>query len=433
MNTTPRFSPRPALGALLLASFLLAPCGVVAGPIDPPAGPIAPTGKTLAQVEPRVPVGPDTTPGAPGEVYRIAQPGSYYLTGDVVGAAGLNGIRIVSPDVTLDLNGFAVVGAEGSFRGIDLQGELENVKIRNGVVRGWGNHGIDAYLDVNCVFEGLRVVGNGRDGINAGDRASVVGCVAEGNAEQGLDVGADALLRECTAVGNALHGIRAGEGARVIDCVARGNGTPGQMGGAGIETGDGARVTGSSAVGNQTSGIHVGSDAAVSGCVATENLLHGIRTGPGATVSGCAASGNQGAGIYANIASTVTACTTNGNTGHGIDATERSTVAGCTALGNGSGSGAGIRVFFASTVTGCTIASSSVGVLSEGGDNRIDGNNIASCTTGIRASAGSVVVRNTISGSTAPISQEGPAAIGEVLNVVGSTISSSSPWANLVY
>src|SRR5262249_9961969 len=64
------------------------------GPPDPPVGPIASTGKTLAQVEPRTPISAATTPGNGGTIYRITQPGSYYLTDNVTGVSGKVGITI---------------------------------------------------------------------------------------------------------------------------------------------------------------------------------------------------------------------------------------------------------------------------------------------------------------------------------------------------
>jgi hypothetical protein len=36
--------------------------------------------KTLDEVEPRIPIGPDTTPGDSDSTYKITEPGSYYLT-----------------------------------------------------------------------------------------------------------------------------------------------------------------------------------------------------------------------------------------------------------------------------------------------------------------------------------------------------------------
>ena len=47
----------------------------------------------------------------------IDEPGSYFLSRDVTGVAGQNGIIINASDVTIDLNGFALIGVPGSLRG----------------------------------------------------------------------------------------------------------------------------------------------------------------------------------------------------------------------------------------------------------------------------------------------------------------------------
>ena len=101
---------------LCLGSFAIA--AVLAGPLDPPAGPVAPTHKTLTEVEPRTPIGPQTTPGDADSVYRIAQPGSYYLVGNLAGQDGKAGIEIATSGVSIDLNGFDVTGSAGSLDGI---------------------------------------------------------------------------------------------------------------------------------------------------------------------------------------------------------------------------------------------------------------------------------------------------------------------------
>jgi hypothetical protein len=89
-----------------------------AGPIDPPAGPITSTGKTLQSLyeriargdaglaEPRTAV--QSLSGTPTCLHLIDQPGSYYLTGNLGGASGKSTIEIVAPDVTLDLSGFTI-------------------------------------------------------------------------------------------------------------------------------------------------------------------------------------------------------------------------------------------------------------------------------------------------------------------------------------
>jgi len=66
--------------------------------------------KTLAQIEARTPVDATNTPGNANAQYVITQPGSYYLTGNLVGATnGSAGILIQATDVVLDLNGFELL------------------------------------------------------------------------------------------------------------------------------------------------------------------------------------------------------------------------------------------------------------------------------------------------------------------------------------
>ena len=106
-----------------------------AGTLNPPPGPVAPTGKTTDEIEPRKDV--LSLPGDADSLHVINLPGSYYLTGNITGAPARNGIKILSGDVTLDLNGFELVGGAGSLNGIfflDAGGYFGNT-IRNGMVR----------------------------------------------------------------------------------------------------------------------------------------------------------------------------------------------------------------------------------------------------------------------------------------------------------
>jgi hypothetical protein len=102
--------------AMLVAS------AVVAGPLVPPLGPVAPTGKTLAEVEPRIAINLANTPGDADSLFKITQPGSYYLTGNITGVTARHGIEIVASNVTLDLRGFEVRGVAGSLNGIRVEG-----------------------------------------------------------------------------------------------------------------------------------------------------------------------------------------------------------------------------------------------------------------------------------------------------------------------
>ena len=53
-------------------------------------------------------------------MFKITQPGSYYLTSNVTGVAGKAGIEVTAPNVTIDLRGFELLGVPGSLAGIDL-------------------------------------------------------------------------------------------------------------------------------------------------------------------------------------------------------------------------------------------------------------------------------------------------------------------------
>jgi hypothetical protein len=127
------------LGGLAAGAFVAG--RAKAGPLDPPAGPITSTGKTLTEVEPRTAITATNTPGDADSVFKITQPGSYYLTGNVTGEVGKHGIEIVVSGVTLDLNGFDLAGVPGmgDFDGILITApSITNTSVRNGSVRDWG-------------------------------------------------------------------------------------------------------------------------------------------------------------------------------------------------------------------------------------------------------------------------------------------------------
>ena len=103
-----------------------------AGPIAPPAGPVAPTHKTLTDVEPRTALSVANTPGNAQFVYIIDQPGSYYLADNLIGVPGKRGIWVLAKDVTLDLNGFTIDGTNGAGDGIQGDADSDRTVIKNG-------------------------------------------------------------------------------------------------------------------------------------------------------------------------------------------------------------------------------------------------------------------------------------------------------------
>ena len=297
----------------LVSAFSFQPSALLGqGSLTPPGAP-APTMKTLAQIEPRTPVGAATTPGDALSLYLITQPGAYYLTTNLAGVSGKIGIGIASDDVTLDLNGFAVIGVSGSSVGIAVMDTSHtNIAVRNGSVRGWGGYGMDMGAGRGCSYTDLRLSSN-LGGLRAGPASIVHACTATRNLGVGISAGDGGVITACTSRENTNHGISAsGAGVIIREC---------------------------SSIGNKGDGIHGVTSAVVQGCTARENSSHGVWTDTGSIIKDCVASLNGTNGILARWRSHVLRNNCNNNTGSGIavegDASrvEANTVTGNTAHG----------------------------------------------------------------------------------------------------
>lgn len=210
-----------ALFALLLG---LAATTASAGPLNPPAGPITSTYKTPDQVEPRIPVSSQTTPGNASCLYLISQPGSYYLTGNISGEIGKHGIMITAHNVTLDLNGFTLTGRADALNGIHMSNRCNNVVIRNGTICRWGGNGISSRIDAGRI-EGIIASENSGWGIeNDGSNTSqthIVGCDAHSNAEGGIRGYVNSYIADCTTRANGGFAIYVGNTSVVTRCKSR--------------------------------------------------------------------------------------------------------------------------------------------------------------------------------------------------------------------
>lgn len=159
---------RKTLAVMMLVA---AASAAMAGPLNPPPGPITSTMKTLSEVEPRIAINATNTPGDTFAVFKITQPGSYYLTGNISGVTGKYGIEITVSGVTIDLNGFEATGVPGSLAGVATTvNALRNISVKNGSVRNWSGAGVDlfAYFANTCEVWQIRASGCGSGGQTGG-------------------------------------------------------------------------------------------------------------------------------------------------------------------------------------------------------------------------------------------------------------------------
>ncbi len=126
------------------------------GDLNPPAGPTAPTQKTLQQIEPRTDVA--TLPGDTNYHHIIDAPGSYYLTGNLE-ATLTHGVDIRAGGVTLDLGGFSISRSDAvTGNGVELSSGLNCIAVKNGSISGFAK-GISLTNNAACRLTRLQIQG----------------------------------------------------------------------------------------------------------------------------------------------------------------------------------------------------------------------------------------------------------------------------------
>ena len=414
--------------AIALLALVATPALAQLGSLTPPPGAVTETMKPLDVVEARTPVGPDTTPGTTVFTYLIAEPGSYYLTEDLVGDLAMGGIRIEAPDVTLDLNGFSIRTEFASIDGINATLEATNLTVKNGTVSGWGADGVTSSA-ADTTLEDLRLTNNAEGGARAfGRDATVRRCIARGNggdepvsgggflleggglivssrsaqdavgfADQGdasrvvsctvegslsdafvLADDADATFENCvsTRAGQAGFAVRASEseGNHSVfrDCTAQ------ESVGNGFEVFARATASFSNCVSreNGDNGFRtLDADVTFAWCQALENALFGFRLQNtalevSARLSDCTARGNFAAAIVAQIPCTIERCSTVGGI-DGINADVAGAVVVDSTVKNSQGNG--IVVGDRGIVQGCVVDGATAFGIDAGARARVSG------------------------------------------------------------
>ena len=255
------------------------------------AGPSTQAAQTHAEIEPRTIVNATNTPGDAQNTFIISKRGSYYLTRNLTGAPGKNGISIRAEDVTLDLNGFSVIGSDGGTTfGIVLPAGRSNFSVRNGTVRSWSGGGVQAQMGRAVVAEKLRLTGNnGRFGIFVGVGSLIKDCLANGNGV-GFQTADRCQVINCISTENEGHGFESTNHVAILDSTSSRNG------GHGFVIGGGSTVLRCSATRNEMTGIFLGEESTVTNCTASQNVADGIFA-TGCSVTNCSAGGNGDSGI----------------------------------------------------------------------------------------------------------------------------------------
>ena len=171
-------------------------------------------------------------PGCPnvaGSLITVCQSGSYRLSGNLtVPDANTIAIQITVDNVTIDLNGFSLLGpggASGSGFGIFSQNFNSFITVSNGTIRGFGSDGIFLAGGVGIRIEGVTAVFNVRDGIGAGE-GMVTLCHANSNGGAGI-VGVGTLSNSSALSNNGDGIVWTGSATGNYSSGNRGNGFSG--------------------------------------------------------------------------------------------------------------------------------------------------------------------------------------------------------------
>ncbi|MBX3380369.1 MAG: right-handed parallel beta-helix repeat-containing protein [Phycisphaeraceae bacterium] len=388
----------------LVAGSVLAG-SALAGPLSPPPGPIASTAKPLAEIEPRIAINAANTPGDSDSLFRITQPGSYYLTANITGASGKAAIEIAASNVTLDLSGFALTGVPGALSGISCDGVRRGVVIRNGAISSWPDRGID--------FDGASNVTGARI-----ERLTVSAC-----AITGLEIGPASVVDSCM----------------LLDCESA------------IYVGKGSVVRGCTVSGASTQGIGMDNESIVEDCTvrALSSAVCIAFLGDGSTVRNCSTSGGL-TGVSCDADGILENCRITGASQAAIAGASRCRIVGNT-ISDCKGQGIWIRGSYC-LIAGNTIRAvrgtggNAAGLFSNSGEERnsIRNNSVADCDIGIRLqSGGNAVFANELTSNTkhfdvAVNNRVGPLATGPLspainTNTGGNGMGTTDPNANILY
>jgi parallel beta-helix repeat protein len=343
------------------------------------------------------------TPADAGDVFVIAQPGNYYLAGNLTVPNGKNGIKVMASNVTIDMNGFEIAGAVSGFSGIYIPAATQCV-VKNGAFPGGGGDGIYCAA-TNSQFSNL-TFSNCYDGIGfAAESAIVTNCVAVLCSDHGFNTAQpNMVFTNCAAHRNLLNGFQSSSDCTMSNCVANFNG------GTGIAVGNSSTLNNCTAKANNAYGFSIGGTSSVTDCTAVSNISGGFNCGNSSAFLNCNGSFNNGNGFTVGDNCSLTACNASANnhggatSGSGIFAGNYCNITECTASGNPSygihvqsnnsvlhSTAGGNVIDGIHTLDGCTVSQCDASGNSDYGINTNSGCTVSNCTTRANTFHGIVV------------------------------------------
>lgn len=394
---------RSHLVLLACVALLVAGAIVTAGNLNPPAGPVTPTMKSLDEIEPRTAISATNTPGDAGALFRITQPGSYYLTGNLTGVTGKHCIEFGTDGITLDLNGFALIGVTGSLSGVYINSDRATV--RNGTIHNF-KVGIDAYEAAGARFQNLTVTSSVNQNFRASVGAILENCFSE-YGTVGFDVFETATLTACVSRYASLYGFEVEDGCTLTNCTAT----------------------------NAQIGFYAHGPCVLTNCTSQTNSIDGFRADESSIFTDCTAFDNDGAGFSGIARCRFTHCNSRNNQ-YGFYLTEANAVIECTATANSSN---GVRIGGnANSVERSTCHENGAsGInIATGVANSIDSNLLTyNGTSGLFITTGdNISTRNRARGNAnGNYTFGGNNEYAVILTNPGAGFTSSSAWANFSY
>jgi hypothetical protein len=267
---------------LACALFAMTITGFCQGSLTPPGAP-APSMKTLDQIEARTPI--ESLP------FTITNSGAYYLTSNLTYSGVGHGIIVNQSDVTIDLNGFGLIGNAGASNAIYVATSVNNFSVRNGSIRVW-KLGLNATNNASGIFSDLLLMNCTAGGLTSGNGSIVERCTAISISGYGISTGNGSIIRNCIAQLCSAGGINVNPGSSVQHCTLT------QNTGTGITTGSACSVKDCTLLNNSGIAISTAGSCTICSCNIANNFNIGISTA-NSTVEECSISNNSGGGVIA--------------------------------------------------------------------------------------------------------------------------------------